>query len=143
MGSNTLGLRLVGRLPPRDVLTRTLGTAPPFHGLRGTPATRSGRVRQQEDVWLYPLAEWEGSRLDDETASRVSATLASMAPALAALDRTGLEAELLISITQFEEQGGCEVPSPVLVAAAASGLTLSISVLAVTDLDANAGKTTH
>jgi hypothetical protein len=135
MSSNRLSLRLLGELPPPEELNRVLGTTPTVFLSRGTPITRSGRVIQPEDVWQLYLAEWEGVIADISVLTQAAATLRWMAPALVALDRTKFRVELVVSITQFGEDGGCDLPYELIASAAAANLDFEISVLAVPDLE--------
>jgi hypothetical protein len=134
MSSNSLSIRLLGQLPTRGELDRWLGTAPSEYVAQGTPLGRRRRRVQAFDLWLLDLAEWDGENADPELMQSVAMRLAQLAPALAGLDRTSMEAQLLIGVTQFEEWGGCKLPEAILSAAAAAKLSLLIMVGLYLDL---------
>lgn len=131
MSSNTLSVRLLGNLPPSDVLTTLLGVTPSSEGRKGMPLRGTNRGIYVSDVWVVDLISegWEtGQPLPEQTAY-VTQTLQAMAPGLIALDRRHCQAELYISTIREEEQGGLEIPQALVEIAGLAKLAIVVSVL--------------
>jgi len=139
LGRTTLSLRLVGELPPTDEINELLGATPTVARRRGE-ALAGGLDAQKADVWLLRLGI-----LDDEAPEGIAAeearateTLRRMAPALAALSRSGYGAELYAGTVEHAPAnenatyaGGFVLPWPLLAAAAECGLDLRVSTLTI------------
>jgi hypothetical protein len=133
MSSNTLGLRLIGDLPPSNALISMLGVSPTSEGRKGMPLRGKNRGAYVSDVWVVDLISegWETSQLSLAQVAQVTEALHAMAPGLTALDRSRCKAELYISTIREDEQGGFELPQALVEAAGFAGLAIVVSILVV------------
>jgi hypothetical protein len=129
MSEISVSLRLVGDLPPSEELTRLLGTQPTTDRRRGQLIHPRTRRIQPIDVWSLDLTGWQRGHLYTAVLPQAATTLQQMAPALAALDRTGSRAQLYISAIRDEESGGFDLPAELIAAAGAAGLEMAVSIL--------------
>jgi hypothetical protein len=121
-----LSLILEGDLPSKQELLDRFEVEPRSYHRRGDLGRGSWRVPQ--DIWTLDLAEWDGKTADDGTTQQAVSTLERLAPALRALDRAHLTAELSVLVIQYHETSDYILPAAVLAAAAAGGLSCSIRV---------------
>jgi hypothetical protein len=98
----SLMLHILGELPPLEELTAALGKTPTRQGVRGTPLKPGRRATFPQDVWTLHLAKWDGRTATEHALRHAATELERMAPILAALDRTKLDAQLGVVITQFD-----------------------------------------
>lgn len=134
MSTVDIALRLSGHLPPLEELNHHLGT-PTWAARQGEQVSR--RI-QPVDVWLLDLAQYDSDRPASEIDQQwlqVAAVMTKLAPAIATLDRTQCHADLYISTTRDEDQGGLSLPPELISAAAAANLSLQISILVLLDND--------
>ncbi|HEX9414440.1 MAG TPA: hypothetical protein VF916_13120, partial [Ktedonobacterales bacterium] len=129
----------MGDLPPERELTTTLGVVPTVSHRRGELLPPRGTRRIEHDVWLVDLIvreEWCGPEADEAPLERAIATLRTMAPALAALERRQSQTELYLSSIREECQGTVHLPANLVAAAAAGGLSLDVSVATIAECGA-------
>lgn len=159
LGRTTLSLRLFGDLPPTEELSGLLGVEPTSARRRGEDLA-GGLGTQKEDVWLLRLgvlgaseevgpstrrgdAAGSESGTDGSSAveaGRVAGALRGMAPALAALDKARLRAELYAGaverVARNEHEtyaGGFLLPDAVVAAVAECGLEIRVSTLTIVE----------
>lgn len=146
-------MRLFGDLPPTEELSGLLGIEPTSARRRGEKLA-GGLGTQKEDVWLLrlgvlgaPEEESVQNARGDAAASesfveagRVAGALRGMAPALAALDRARLRAELYAGAVERAPRnehetyaGGFLLPDAVVAAVAECGLEIRVSTLTIVE----------
>lgn len=136
MSRNRLSLRLIGELPPTEELNQLLGIRPVSAHRRGERGLLDEVMSM--DVWvinLVPRKDWPDGRPPVPVISHVTRLLGRITPALNALDRSQVHAELYLSTRREEAMGGFEIPAEWIAAAAAANLELDISVLATLGRD--------
>lgn len=132
----SMSFRLAGDLPPTEEVTRLLGVTPTMQRRKGEPS-HLGR-QQPLDVWSLDLiarSEWEDGPPLPKATARAADTLRRLTPGLGQLDRSVVTAQLWISTMREEAQGGFDIPTEIVSAAAAAQLQISVSVLIILEDD--------
>jgi hypothetical protein len=135
-----INLRILGdSLPPEEEVTHLLGTTPTSMVRKGEHLTK--KLVQAQDVCLLELFAYEKSAYEEnppwelienqmrECAKKLRSILANMVT----LDRRKCKADLGISMVIEEDQGGLVLPVELVEAAAAGGMSISISNVVVLD----------
>jgi hypothetical protein len=145
MSKFRVSIRLGGEINDLEAVARVADSFPDRIAYRllrqGEPEPRHRDSVQPANVLIIPLAAWErggiyedddrDALLADERAQLATAAsvVARLAPTLAAVVSARTRAELWVSTIREEEMGGFGLPVDLVAAAAAAGLSISLSIL--------------
>ncbi len=134
MSNIKLSIRLVGDLPPEEIILNSVKT--PFNLIRRGGKNIIGDI-MDSDVLTIRLARWEDEKeiSDDYQFQLVIKSLTNMKPWLISLDKSRINAEFYVGTVRTIDQGGFTLPSELVAAISAAGLSLAVSILVVLDDD--------
>jgi hypothetical protein len=117
-----LSVRLMGKLPSLEELTKSLGVWPSSYMPMAT--RRRGRFH----VWTADLSDTEYGDPTPEIVSRATEMLRRMAAGLAQLDRDNSSAELYVTAMRWDPQSSLTLPRDLMAVAAEDQLQLRVSI---------------
>ncbi len=134
MSNIKMGLRLAGNLPSDEIILNSVKAN--FKLIRRGETNIIGDIIDS-DVLTIRLARWEDEKdiSSDDQIQLVVERLTSMKPWLISLDKSQIKTEFYVSTLRTIDQGGFDLPSELVAAISAAGLSLAVSILVVLDDD--------